>query len=74
MEAKMITVNEKVNEVKRVAIKAAKYAAVGVAGAGIGAGVMWAVANGHADKVVAAATTVADNATEVIPEAVEAVI
>lgn len=74
METKIINVNEKVDEVKRVAIKAAKYAAVGIAGAGIGAGAMWAITHGQADKVVAAVTAVADNAVEVIPEAVEAAV
>ena len=74
MNEKMTKVAEKANEVKIAAKKAAKYVGVAAAGAGIGAGIMWMVTHGQADKVAAVATTVAETATDVVPEVVEAAV
>lgn len=74
MNTKMRNVAEKANEVKVAAKEAAKYVGVAVAGAGIGAGVMWMVTHGHADKIAAAVAPVVDAATDVAPEVVEATI
>lgn len=74
MDEKMTKVAEKANEVKAAAKEAAKYVGVAVVGAGIGAGVMWMVAHGQADKVAAVATTVVDAAKDVVPEVAEAAV
>ncbi len=74
MDEKMTKVAEKANEVKIAAKKTAKYVGVAVAGAGIGASIMWMVMHGQADKVAAVTTTVVDAAKDVVPEVVEAAV
>lgn len=74
MNETKIEVSGKLEAVKKNAMKAAKYVGVAASGAVIGAGVMYAITHGHADKVISAAAVVADQAPEVIPEVVEAAI